>query len=421
VARPAKAAPRTAPPAWAPPLKASPVAGPPVSVGAVRAQLGQRGLGAQAGQYDLEYQPVVLDANGNPVAAAALTDAQGNPQLGATGKPVIRFSDLGLQNSDAALSAFAQAVINGQQAANRDDSPCPGHSFSGATRVLMGDGSTEPIAAVKAGDLIENARPGGGTEVHRVDQVHVTTTDTDFTDVVVEAGGAGGTVTGTWNHPYYDASAAAFVPAGALHAGEHLQSSTGAPATVAEVRPHFGPMVTFDLTVDGLHTYFVLAGRTPVLVHNCATTIAIADRLKSQVDLLHKLLPPSAQNRRSTAVIQAVDGNGNLHNVVGWSGARTLDPLIRNALGDGEVMADRMAGDAEVSALNTIKDRGWTPIAGAANRPVCPWCQNTLFDDFSPTVGPARLVGPATPTRINGIRSTPGGTPLLGQSEFVWD
>jgi hypothetical protein len=28
-------------------------------------------------------------------------------------------------------------------------------------------------------------------------------------------------------------------------------------------------MVTYDLTISGLHTYFVEAGGTPVLVHNC--------------------------------------------------------------------------------------------------------------------------------------------------------
>ena len=28
-------------------------------------------------------------------------------------------------------------------------------------------------------------------------------------------------------------------------------------------------MVTYNLTIDGLHTYYVEAGTTPVLVHNC--------------------------------------------------------------------------------------------------------------------------------------------------------
>lgn len=48
------------------------------------------------------------------------------------------------------------------------------------------------------------------------------------------------------------------------------------------------------------HTYYVLAGATPVLVHNCNE--AIAAQLKSRVDDLHGLLPKGAQGRRSTAI-----------------------------------------------------------------------------------------------------------------------
>ncbi|MGQ5652507.1 hypothetical protein ACUJ8H_21070, partial [Streptomyces sp. EKR5.2] len=41
--------------------------------------------------------------------------------------------------------------------------------------------------------------------------------------------------------------------------------------------------VTYDLTVGGLHTYYVLAGATPVLVHNsgpgCGTNWISSDKL----------------------------------------------------------------------------------------------------------------------------------------------
>ena len=149
---------------------------------------------------------------------------------------------------------------------------------------------------------------------------------------------------------------------------------------------------------------------------------AVAALTKARVDKLHDRLAPGARGRRSTALIQARDQDGKVVSVVGWSGDRTLDRRIVDALAGDEVAADRMAGDAEVSALDFIRRKGWTPIAGAANRPICPWCQNELFDDFSASIGPARLVGPWDPTRIgSSIRKSPDGMPLVGRSQFVWD
>jgi hypothetical protein len=265
-ARPAKAAPlRTALPNWLPRVNLPTAgSGPAISINVLRDLLNQKGLGKLANQFDLEYAPVVLDGYGNPTYGVAPTDAFGNPLRGATGKPALRFSNLGLQNPGKALNTFDQEALG-------SGSPCPEHSFSGATRVLMADGSTKAIADVEVGDLVENAQPGGGSEVHRVDQIHVTTTDTGFTDVVVAsaAPGEGGTVTGTANHPYFDATAGGFVDAGALRVGDRLQSGAESRATVSGIRPHVGPIVTYDLTIDGLHTYYVEAGTTPVLVHNC--------------------------------------------------------------------------------------------------------------------------------------------------------
>jgi hypothetical protein len=56
-------------------------------------------------------------------------------------------------------------------------------------------------------------------------------------------------------------------PAQGVRAGEQLH--TGHPsATVAEVHRYPGSRYMYDLTVDDLHTYYVLADLTPILVHN---------------------------------------------------------------------------------------------------------------------------------------------------------
>jgi hypothetical protein len=96
------------------------------------------------------------------------------------------------------------------------------HSFAADTGVLMADGRTEAIQDVRVGDLIENAGPGGGVQVHRVDQTHVTHTDTEFTDLTIDSSAGRETITGTQNHPYYDLTRHAFVDAGRLTVGDRL-------------------------------------------------------------------------------------------------------------------------------------------------------------------------------------------------------
>ncbi|GAA1999456.1 polymorphic toxin-type HINT domain-containing protein [Catenulispora subtropica] len=195
---------------------------------------------------------------------AAVNDIDENPCAAGTLCDAMQFLDIpegGPLAADA--DAAAAAAARGERGGG-----CP-HSFAGDTPVLMADGTTEAIEDVKAGDEIANAQPGGEGEHHRVDEVHVTGTDTDFTDLTIDTPSGPRTVTGTQNHPYFDVSTGTFVPASDLKAGERLQSTDGTVVTVRAVRNYTSHMTTYDLTVDGVHTYYVVAGTTPVLVHNC--------------------------------------------------------------------------------------------------------------------------------------------------------
>jgi hypothetical protein len=57
-----------------------------------------------------------------------------------------------------------------------------------------------------------------------------------------------------------------------LEAGRHLRTTTGA-AAVTHVRNYTRVQTMRDLTVGTFHTYYVIAGHTPVLVHNCETKV----------------------------------------------------------------------------------------------------------------------------------------------------
>ncbi|MER5181772.1 LamG-like jellyroll fold domain-containing protein [Streptomyces sp. NPDC002896] len=254
---------------------------------------------------------------------------------------------------EAASGAESEAAGTRSQSHSGDSCRVPVHSFTGATRVLMADGSTKAIDQVRVGDTIANSVPGvAGTEAHKVTAVIVTHTDHDFVDLTIkktaESGakralkdgvragakslakkaarkaafglaasaavlgalgasghGHGGQepatapvaavstaspgqdakagtsgreaegarLTTTFHHPFYDETQSAFVEAKDLHTGDVLQTPTGT-AEVTGVRLYHANTTTYDLTIGTLHTYYVEAGDTPVLVHNCNGGVA---------------------------------------------------------------------------------------------------------------------------------------------------
>jgi len=92
--------------------------------------------------------------------------------------------------------------------------------------------------------------------------------DHDLADMVVEdAAGHTATVHTTIDHPVWDQSKRAFVEVGRLGRGERLQN-LGRRVRVLAVVPLIGANDMYDLTVSTKHTFFVMAGAAPVLVHN---------------------------------------------------------------------------------------------------------------------------------------------------------
>ncbi|MCP3820578.1 DNRLRE domain-containing protein [Streptomyces sp. A3M-1-3] len=159
--------------------------------------------------------------------------------------------------------------------AQREDGPqtckVPGakHSFTGVTPVLLANATAKPISEVKVGDYVLTAEPGKKKqEKHRVKAVIVTKTDREYVDVVVATKAGPKTIQTTKHHQFYEASGNSWTKAGDLKRGQQLQNGSGSQTAIVEVKSYEAQRVTYDLSIEGLHTYYVLAGPTPVLVHN---------------------------------------------------------------------------------------------------------------------------------------------------------
>ncbi|SCG47605.1 intein N-terminal splicing region/RHS repeat-associated core domain-containing protein [Micromonospora siamensis] len=173
---------------------------------------------------------------------------------------------------------------------------CPiSNSFVPGTKVLMADGSTKSIEDVKPGDKVLVTDPETGrTKAEKVSAAikgdgvkHLVkvTVDTDG-----EQGARTASVTATDGHPFWVPELNAWVDATDLRAGEWLRTSAGTFVQVAAIERWTTPRATVhNLTVANIHTYYVLAGSAPLLVHNCgvvdaveAEAEAVADKTKSQ-------------------------------------------------------------------------------------------------------------------------------------------
>ncbi|NUT32681.1 MAG: Teneurin-1, partial [Hamadaea sp.] len=145
------------------------------------------------------------------------------------------------------------------------------HSFNPDTRVVMADGTTKAIRDVKIGDKVLATDPVTGRTVAREVTLLHKNTDADLADVTVRdvRTGTASVLHTTQHHPFWSADANDFVDAAQLKPGERLRDSAGRTSqVVVAVTTWTGLAEMRDLTVAEIHTYYVVAGATPVLVHN---------------------------------------------------------------------------------------------------------------------------------------------------------
>ncbi|MEU6090396.1 polymorphic toxin-type HINT domain-containing protein [Streptomyces sp. NPDC047085] len=170
----------------------------------------------------------------------------------------------------ASLSALTGGGEGPATTGGRIGGGCGGHSFAPDTEVLMADGTTKDIEDLEAGDKVEAAdqKTGKRKGAREVQQVWINH-DHDLLDLTIRTeDGHTATLHTTAGHPFWDDTTRTWRRAGELRRGDALNTSTNAHAHVLDIRLTPGAANRWNLTVQDLHTYYVLAGKTPVLVHN---------------------------------------------------------------------------------------------------------------------------------------------------------
>lgn len=143
------------------------------------------------------------------------------------------------------------------------------HSFLPGTQVLLSDGSRKNIEDVNPGDEITTTDPSTGETVTReVVGTIVTHDDKDFVDLTIATESGEASLVSTINHPFWVEAEQSFIDAVDLKPGMRLRTPTGATVELSGMRFFTELRKTHDLTVEAIHAYYVLAGETPVLVHN---------------------------------------------------------------------------------------------------------------------------------------------------------
>jgi RHS repeat-associated protein len=216
--------------------------------------------GAVTGAQDsLLAQAIGGDVNANAVARdASLGAGLGGLTCGA-GTAITK-----LRNARKTASAPLSTATN--TADDLAGAACRTNSFIPSTLVLMADGSTKPIEDIEVGDLVLATDPETGEQgPRRVTDLIVGEGLKELVEVEID----GEIIAATDGHPFWVDDEGAWVDAAELEAGDVLLVADGSTVSVDSVRKHVEARRVHNLTVDGIHTYFVVAGDESVLVHNC--------------------------------------------------------------------------------------------------------------------------------------------------------
>ncbi|WP_327183053.1 polymorphic toxin-type HINT domain-containing protein [Streptomyces sp. NBC_01334] len=254
---------------------------------------------------------------------------------------------------------------------NEESGSCPvngKHSFLPGTKVLLANGKTKPIEKVKLGDKIAATDPKtGGTTVREVVGTIVTEDDKHFVDLTIKGGSsATESLVSTTTHPFWSESAQAWIEAGDLKPGMRLHAANGGTVELTAVRAFDERQRTHDLTVEDVHTYYVHAGATPLLVHNCGTEGDPVDAVMAEADRVADM-----SNSKRPEVIEALqigDQKPLLAHSDGGVGDRAVHPQVQSVLDSipADARGNNHGGCGLVECLTQALNSGQDPTGASA-------------------------------------------------------
>ena len=235
---------------------------------------------ADAGKSAAKTASKAADAGANgaktapaPKPAPKAGSGSGGQPSGAGGGKAGGTASTGKQVSGSGSGGGRAANGGGTSATSAGRGVCK-NSFTPGTGVLMADGGHKPIEDVRVGDQVVATDPETGLTVARpVTALIVGDGNKHLVEVTVDVDGPAGDATGvviaTDEHPFWSDDQGRWVDAEDLRRGDHVVAVDGRTLEVLGTRQWVARQRVHNLTVAGIHTYYVQSGSADVLVHNC--------------------------------------------------------------------------------------------------------------------------------------------------------
>ncbi|WP_112465598.1 polymorphic toxin-type HINT domain-containing protein [Streptomyces triticisoli] len=226
------------------------------------------------------------------------------------------------------------------------------NSFLPEQGVRMADGSIKSIDEVEVGDKVLATDPKTGkTEACAVTATIIGKGVKNLVKITLDLDGKSDakatSITATVGHPFWVPELGEWIKAGDLREGQWLRTSAGAHVQIAAIKRWTQHATVRNLTVEGIHTYYVLAGETPVLVHNSNGWCGPGFRTTSEAGISPndaRRIQNAADKSGYPIVVVGSRAGGTAHAMSDWDyilyGPAKSRNRIKNSLprgtGDGE-------------------------------------------------------------------------------------
>ena len=212
-------------------------------------------------------------------------------------------------------------------------------SFAPGTRVLLADGTRKPIEELTEGDSVLSTDPQARIRAPRTITATIESSGLKAlvvitVDVDGDKGDATGTLTATYNHPFWTPELGTWTEADELVPGRALLTADGNEVEVESISTRTEQATVHNITVADLSTYYVFAGDTPVLVHNCGKLDLdegiYGAHAKTHVGISESLLKTRAKPNKPASSLDDATAQATIDAVLTDDVRKTLDAWSNN-------------------------------------------------------------------------------------------